>query len=157
MADIRKREFILGIVMLVAGAAYLGATTFIPRKQFIDASFVPYVLGIMVCIIGALQLRAAAKLPATAKSEVPIAQVDYATVWKTVGLIVVYAALLSVVGFPIMTVLYLFAQFIMLTPVDRKPGYVLYGVIAVVTSASVYLLFRYAFDLMLPLGLLDLI
>ena len=55
-----------------------------------------------------------------------------------------------------MTVVYLIAQFIVLTPADKKPNYLLYTVIAVLTSACVYLLFRYAFDMMLPVGFLDI-
>ena len=39
-------------------------------------------------------------------------------------------ALLDRVGFPIMTVLYLFAQFIVLTPVSKKINYVAYGLVS---------------------------
>ncbi len=53
-----------------------------------------------------------------------------------------------------MTVVYLFTQFIVLTPVDRKVNYLMYAVIAISTSAAVYLTFRYAFDMILPVGLM---
>lgn len=155
MTDLKKREFILGIVMLLVGVAYLWATTHIPRKQFIDAAFVPYVLGIGISLLGIFQLLAAAKLP-SGQQQGSGTRVDYVTVWKTVGLIVAYAVLLSYVGFPLMTALYLFIQFIILTPVDRKPNWLLYAIISIVSAAAIYLLFRYAFDLMLPVGWLDL-
>ncbi|MBP8277934.1 MAG: tripartite tricarboxylate transporter TctB family protein, partial [Propionivibrio sp.] len=71
-------------------------------------------------------------------------------------LILVYIALMQFVGFPIMTVVYLVAQFTILTPAERKPNFLVYAVIAVLTSALVYLLFRYAFDMMLPVGFLDI-
>jgi len=155
MGDLRKREFVLGGFMLAAGIAYLAATGTLPHKHFIDARFVPYILGAIMCVLGVLQLRAAARTPHGEAAPTGAQAVDYATVWKTVGLIVLYTALLSVVGFPIMTALYLFVQFIVLTPGDRKPSLVVYGIIAVVCAAAIYLLFRHAFDLMLPLGPVD--
>ena len=108
MGDAKKREFVLGIVMLAAGIVYLVLTSQLPRKQASDASFVPYLLGAILCVLGVLQLK-------TARSFVPkdtkkaVGNVDYPTVWKTVGLILVYIALMQFVGFPIMTVVYLVA------------------------------------------------
>ncbi|WP_313506270.1 tripartite tricarboxylate transporter TctB family protein, partial [Stutzerimonas kunmingensis] len=67
----------------------------------------------------------------------------------------IYVVLLGPVGFPIMTALYLYLQFIVLTPVDHKVRHLPYAAIAVVTSAVIYLLFREAFDLLLPAGLLN--
>ena len=155
MGDAKKREFVLGIIMLVAGIVYLALTSQLPRKQTIDASFVPYLLGAILCVLGVLQLKAArAFVPKDAKKAA--ANVDYPTVWKTVGLILGYIALMQTIGFPIMTVVYLVAQFAILTPAGKKPNYLSYIVIAVLTSASVYLLFRYAFDMMLPVGFLDI-
>ena len=45
MGDAKKREFALGLIILVAGLAYLFLTSQLPRKQSIDAAFVPYVLA----------------------------------------------------------------------------------------------------------------
>lgn len=142
--------------MLLVGLGYLWATANIPRKQEgIDASFMPYVLGSICSLLGVLQLLAAVKLQAAPAKGVSASTADYATVWKTLALIVGYVALLSWVGFPLMTVVYLIAQFYVLTPADQKPRWVLYATVAVVSSAVVYLLFRHAFDLILPLGWLD--
>ena len=154
MSNIKKREFAVGVVFLVIGLGYLYMTSTLPRKQFIDASFVPYILAITMCLLGVLQLREARRLGA---SEAPKTEdeADYRTVSKTLGLIVAYAAFLEPVGFPVMTVVYLFFQFIVLTPTDKKVSYPMYGTIAIVTSAVVYLTFRYAFDMILPVGLLN--
>lgn len=158
MANKKISEFFLGLIMLFVGLGYLWATANIPRKHDgIDASFMPYVLGSICSLLGVLQLLAAAKLQARSTTGADNANVDYPTVWKTVGLIVGYAALLSWVGFPIMTMVYLIVQFYVLTPVDQKPRWVLYVTVAVVTAAAVYMLFRHAFDLMLPLGWLDIV
>jgi putative tricarboxylic transport membrane protein len=154
MNTIKKREIAVGAFFLVVGIGYLYLTSAIPRKQFVDAAFIPYVLAITMCLLGVLQIREAYKLAASKHAEAP-ETADYRTVLKTLGLIVAYAALLEPVGFPIMTVVYLFAQFVVLTPVDKKISYVTYGAIAVITSAVVYLTFRQAFDMILPVGLLN--
>lgn len=155
MGDAKKREFVLGISMLIMGLGYLLITSQLPRKQTIDATFVPYALGSILCVLGLFQMRAAAKLVANRAAVKKVGSADYVTVGKTVGLIVVYVALMDAVGFPIMTALYLYAQFLVLTPASRKPRYVLYGMVAVVSSAVIYVTFRYALDLMLPVGLLN--
>lgn len=155
MSDIKKREFAVGVFFLAVGLGYLYLTSTLPRKQFIDAAFVPYVLASIMCVLGVLQLREANKLGAGEASASATDRPDYATVLKTLGLIVVYAAFLESVGFPIMTILYLFAQFIVLTPANKKVNYLMYGAIAVITSAAVFLTFRYAFDMMLPVGLMN--
>ncbi|MBS1156397.1 MAG: hypothetical protein H6R07_2321 [Proteobacteria bacterium] len=154
MSDIKKREFVVGVVFLAVGLGYLYMTSTLPRKQFIDAAFVPYVLAITMCLLGVLQLWDARKLAASKQSGGGD-KADYRTVSKTLGLIVAYAAFLEPVGFPIMTIVYLFAQFIVLTPTDKKVNYPVYGAIAIITSVTVYLTFRYAFDMILPVGLLN--
>jgi putative tricarboxylic transport membrane protein len=154
MGYIKKREFAVGAFFLAVGLGYLYITSALPRRQFIDAAFVPYVLAITMCLLGVVQIWQAHKLvvgePSGAEDTA-----DYGTVLKTLGLIVAYTALLEPVGFPIMTVVYLFTQFIVLTPADRKVNYLMYAAIAIATSASVYLTFRYAFDMILPVGLLN--
>ena len=155
MSDIKKREFAVGVFFLAVGLGYLYLTSTLPRKQFIDAAFVPYALATIMCVLGVLQLRAASKLTTDEASARQEERPDYATVLKTLGLIVAYAAFLEPLGFPVMTVIYLFAQFIVLTPADKKVNYLMYGTIAVITSAAVFLTFRYAFDMMLPVGLMN--
>lgn len=153
MGDKKAREIAVGAFFLVVGLGYLYLTSTIVRKQFIDAAFVPYVLASTMCVLGVLQLREAFRLTGGKHASQDTA--DYGTVLKTLGLIVAYAAFLEPVGFPVMTVVYLFAQFIVLTPGDKKISYPMYGAIAVTTSIVVYLTFRHAFDMILPVGLLS--
>jgi putative tricarboxylic transport membrane protein len=154
MSNTRKREFAVGVFFLVVGLGYLYMTSTLPRRQFVDAAFVPYILAITMCLLGGFQLHAASKMNAedVAKDG---SKADYLTVIKTLGLIIAYAALLEPVGFPVMSVVYLFAQFIVLTPPDKKISYPMYATIAVITSAVIYTTFRYAFDMLLPVGLLN--
>ena len=158
MSDIKKREFGVGVFFLAVGLGYLYMTSNLPRKQFIDAAFIPYVLGSIMTLLGVLQLWAANKLGGGEASGKQVDKPDYATVLKTLGLIIAYVAFLDSVGFPIMTVVYLFMQFIVLKPIAKKATYLtylMYGVIAILTSAAVFMTFRYAFDMMLPAGLLN--
>ncbi|GGM00877.1 tripartite tricarboxylate transporter TctB family protein [Pseudomonas asuensis] len=157
MESHKKKELVIGVVMLGAGLVYLFMTMNLPRKGFVDAAFVPYVLAFMLCLLGILQLIASRT---TASSEIDAESdstpADYATVLKTLGLIVLYAALLKTVGFLLMTTLYLYLQFIVLTPASQRVKHVSYLVIAVIASTAIYFLFRHGFDLMLPAGFLDL-
>lgn len=156
MSNLKQRELTVGVVMLLAGAAYLLATHYVPDRPGVDSATVPTILGVLMCILGAVQVRAALALGREADRQQAAAAVDYGTTLKTVALIVAYTALLNSVGFLITTALYLFVQFVVLTPADQKPRYALYAAIALVTSVAVYALFRYAFDLVLPVGLIDL-
>jgi putative tricarboxylic transport membrane protein len=162
MGNAKKREFALGLVMLCAGLLYLLLTFNLPRKGFIDAAFVPYVLGFAMCVLGTAQLAAAkhmamatADAGGTAGDTKAERRIDYATVLRTVGLIIGYVALIDYVGFPIMTARYLYAQFLVLTPSGDKTPHLLYGAIAIVAAAAIHVTFRFGFDLMLPTGLLD--
>lgn len=155
----KRKELLVGALMLGAGLFYLFLTLNLPRKGFIDASTVPYVLSVGLCLLGALQLLTATKAtqPAAdpdAENEPSEKKPDYPTVLKTLGLIAVYVALLQKVGFPIMTVLYLYAQFIVITPREQEINHLAYIVISVVASAVIFVTFRQGFDLMLPTGFL---
>jgi putative tricarboxylic transport membrane protein len=160
MDTYKRKELLVGALMLGAGLFYLFLTINLPRKGFIDASTVPYVLSVGLCLLGVLQLLAArtATAPAADPDEdagtTEKTPADYSTVFKTLGLIAVYVALLQRVGFPIMTVLYLYVQFIVITPRELKINHVTYIIIAVLTSAIIFFTFRQGFDLMLPTGFL---
>lgn len=158
MDTYKKKELIVGAVMLCAGVFYLILTINLPRKGTIDASTVPYVLAVGLCLLGFLQLWGARKAvrPEIDKDETPKEAADYPTVLKTLALIAIYIALLETVGFLIITVLYLYAQFIVITPRDQKVNHLTYAIIAVIASVSIYFTFRHGFDLMLPAGFLDL-
>jgi putative tricarboxylic transport membrane protein len=156
MATYKRKEMLIGALMLGAGLFYLFLTINLPRKGSIDASTVPYVLAAGLCLFGVLQLFLSRKATApVVETDEPASTPDYATVCKTLGLVAVYIALLESVGFPIMTALYLYAQFIVLTPLEQNANHLLYAVIALVSSALIFVTFRQGFDLMLPTGLLN--
>lgn len=76
-------------------------------------------------------------------------------VLATFALIVVYIGLLELVGFPLMTFLYLVLQIIVLSPgKPTRRSVAIYGCISAVFSVAVYLIFTELFRLMLPAGIL---
>lgn len=160
MATCKKKELIIGGVMLATALGYLVMSFKLPGHSGIDAAFVPTLLAAMLCLLAFIQLFSAFATPQAPATDVPHIDtedtsnsIDVKTVVKTLALIVGYIALMKPVGFPIMTVVYLYLQFIVLTPTDQKVRHITYAVVAVCTSAVIYLLFREAFDLMLPAGL----
>ena len=162
MATHKKKELIIGVVMLGVSLGYLLMALKLPGHSGIDAAFVPTLLAAMLCLLAVIQLfsaftpaqASADDLPPLGDQE-PAGSIDVSTVVKTLALMVGYIALMNPIGFPIMTVVYLYLQFIVLTPVDHKVRHFTYALIAVATSAVIYLLFREAFDLLLPAGLMD--
>ncbi|PIA71691.1 tripartite tricarboxylate transporter TctB family protein [Pseudomonas sediminis] len=166
MNTLNKKELIIGIAMLGASLTYLVLAQQLPGHDGVDAATVPKLLAGFLSLLGVMQLVSAfakpkaaaepAASPAPAEAEEPTVEiVEPKTVIKTLGLILGYMALLGPVGFPIMTVVYLYLQFLVLTPVNQKARHLTYLLIAVICSALIFLLFREAFDLLLPAGLLN--
>ena len=160
-----KKELIIGIAMLAASLAYLVMAQQLPGHAGIDAATVPKLLAGFLSLLGLMQVVSAFARPKAAaepagpvptEAEEPATEiVEPKTVIKTLGLILGYMALLGPVGFPIMTVVYLYLQFLVLTPVNQKARHLTYLLIAVICSALIFLLFREPFDLLLPAGLLN--
>ncbi|MBZ9665380.1 tripartite tricarboxylate transporter TctB family protein [Pseudomonas sp. LMG 31766] len=165
MNTLNKKELIIGIAMLGASLAYLVMAQQLPGHDGVDAATLPKLLAGFLSLLGVMQLISAFAKPKVAAEpaspvpteaeEQPAEVIEPKTVFKTLGLILGYMALLGPVGFPIMTVVYLYLQFLVLTPVNQKARHLTYLLIAVACSAIIFLLFREAFDLLLPAGLLN--
>jgi putative tricarboxylic transport membrane protein len=165
-----KKELIIGLAMIGSSLAYLVMAYQLPGHGGVDAGTVPALLAGLLILLGAMQVLSAfaakpvaveAAAPSTGDlPEVPAETaapdvIEPRTVILTLALILGYMALLGPVGFPIMTVVYLYLQFLVLTPVTQKAKHLSYLLISVISSAVIFLLFREAFDLMLPAGLLN--
>lgn len=153
--------------MIAVAAIYLVLIFRIERRgEIVDATFIPFLLSGGLFILGIMQLVTALRISAIGSDRKSVSEkaedacedkkskVDTPTVIKTIALILIYIAFLDLIGFVIMSIVYLFTQFIVLTPVNSKKKYLAYAVISVVTSVSIYLIFRYVFSMMLPEGLL---
>ena len=160
-----KKELLIGIAMLGVSLTDLALAQQLPGHAGIDAATLPKLLAGFLTLLGLMQLLNAFAKPKVAAEQASPVQTDTEepaveviepkTVIKTLGLILGYMALLGPVGFPIMTVVYLYLQFLVLTPANQKARHLTYLLIAVICSALIFLLFREAFDLLLPAGLLN--
>lgn len=161
MVETKGSGVFVGMVMLVAGLGYLYMTASLPSRGVVDSGLVPYVLAFAMCGLGVLQIIVSIRRAPSQSDEAaapedtePKEPVSYATVLMTLALMAAFTVMLSPLGFPIAAAIYLFLQFIVLTPADRKTRYLLYAVLAIVASFVIFVMFRYGFDLQLPAGIL---
>lgn len=71
----------------------------------------------------------------------------------TLGLITLYIVTMGLLGFLISTSLYLFVQIMLLAPKEKiKP--IIIAIISIVSSLVIYVIFLYAFTIVLPVGIL---
>lgn len=146
-----KRNIVVAVMMLGAGVAYLAMATGLPAREGVDAATVPKALAWMMIALGALELVGALRTAGTAAGQ-RMPEGGMISVGITLLLIAGFIALLRPLGFPIAAALFLFVQFIVLTPRIRTPNYLFYAALAIMASALIFVTFRYGFDLLLPAG-----
>lgn len=144
-----RKNILFGLIVLFLGITYLVMTLQIPAKEGVDARTVPLFLATIMIILGVAQL--ALELRKTTEPDAP-SGIDWKTVCLTALLLLVYVALLGLAGFVVASAIYLFFQILLLTPQRVKRNIPLTAVVAVAGAVIVYCVFRYVFDLMLPVG-----
>jgi len=163
----RYKEIILGLLMLGLGSFYLYHATFIKIRSTVkvSAKLIPEILGIIVLVLGALQIIAGIKYLLDVRREdrangTPTSFLssdeakDVLPIILTFVLIIGYAIAFEPLGFIISSTLCMFLQMLILSPNGRRrPG--LFIIISLVTACVVYIAFRKGLDLSLPRGLLD--
>ncbi|MCJ8139877.1 tripartite tricarboxylate transporter TctB family protein [Falsirhodobacter halotolerans] len=150
----RTKRIVVALLMLVAGIGYMAMAMALPGREGVDAATVPKALAWMMIGLGVLELVGAVRLvPVDDGPRVSVG--GMATVLVTLILIAGFIAALRPLGFPIAAASFLFLQFIVLTPGDRRPNYPFYAALAVGTTTLIFVTFRYGFDLLLPAGLLS--
>lgn len=150
-----KQDFIVGTAITALGIVYLIMSANIAVSGgaalgIVDARFMPYILGALMCVLGCMQIilsRVAPRTEAAAKKKT-----DYRSLVLSAVLMVLYVAFIELLGFVLVSVIYLFAEFWILTPPDKPRRPVLYALIALVAPVVTYFIFRYAFDMLLPVG-----
>ena len=149
-----SKDTVLGIIMLLCGAAYGILVLQIPgtRSQLFDSRFVPSLISILIIVVGVLQIGRGLKTP---KGEAEKKEFDKKTVICTFALIALYILLYSSVGFIITTFLFLFLEMNVLTPGYVKKNQLVYLAISLLFSVGIYYLFYFGFSIFLPGGLLD--
>lgn len=146
----RLKDVFVGLAMTGAGIAYLRMAGVLPAKEGVDAATVPFVLAWMMIGLGLIELAGAFRRPAA--TERAGGWGGTVTVVLTLMLIAGFIAALRPLGFPIATAIYLFLQFMVLSPRTARPPVGLYAGLAVGVAAVIFATFRYGFDLLLPAG-----
>lgn len=148
----RLKDVIVGAVMTGAGIVYLRMAAALPERDGIDAGTVPTILAWMMVALGVIELIGALRRPPATEVEARAATSGLATVGLTLLLIAGFIAALRPLGFPIATAIYLFLQFLVLTPKAAPRSVPLYAAMAAGAAVVIFATFRYAFDLLLPAG-----
>jgi len=147
-------------VLLVAIGLFIASANI---KQFnvvkLGADFVPrltavflVILGIALIVNGVKSLKEIKNLE-TKQEEKKEETPDYISVAVTLILLLIYVILLEKIGFIIMTSLFLFIQFIILSAKSQRK-YMQFALISMITSVSAYYLFVSVFQVMIPAGIL---
>lgn len=145
-------ELILGFIILFLGIVYFLLTNALPAKEMIDGRFLPYILSGILIVLSLVQIYRGVKFLRHGGGEETEGVSDYGTFIKSLVNIVLYIGLLNILGFIISTIVFLFLEFIILTPARLKLNYLLYLFISITTALIVYYLFRHGLSLVLPRG-----
>lgn len=153
----RYKNIYSGILMLAVGLFLLLAAGSIPSGAAvgIGSDFMPRVasglmavLGIIILISGVKEAKKdGAQEEANAPAPLPKGLLC------TVALLFLYMLLMVPVGFIITTVLYITAQAMILAPQEKRNP-LLFFVFSLAFTIVIYFVFRNAFSLMLPSGIL---
>ena len=136
---------------------YSGKIPVLVTTISVDAKFWPRVIGIMGCIFSLLLLvqslleirQKERNKKISGKTAAGSGQMNRS--FQTLGLIFLYILGLSCLGFFLMTGLYLFFQFLVLSEPGKRNLKRLV-LISVIFTIGVYLVFHYAFSMVLPKG-----
>ena len=146
---IRNKELLVGVIFLIVGVAYFALAFTIPSydayggSSVVDSSFVPKVIGALMTVLKVEDWDDdAANRNADTKALIAI-----------FAILIVYMALMSVLGFLISSALFLFATMMLLTPKQKRKLPVIV-ILSVIVAIGVYYLFVYGLDMVLPAGIL---
>lgn len=150
----------MGIFTIALGAAIYAASFGI--RDFaavgVGATFFPRLASIGFVILGAILTVQAIKAPKAVAATAPVSSEGTSSSKKnfsvlySMGLFIVYLALMQTLGYIVCSALYIFIQTLILKPRSQK-RYILYGIIAVISSLTTYLLFVRVFGVMMPTGI----
>lgn len=141
----------IGAVLFVAaqyisvGAAMAKGGDFMPKI----CSAVFLALGAILFVSELIALRRPP--PVSPETEAP--SLNYRGLFLNILLIAIYFILLDSVGFLIMTAFYISAQTYLFSPRQRT-HLIICPAVGIISSAIIYYLFTYSFQLLLPYGIL---
>lgn len=156
------KDLILGVVMLLISGFYLITATQIKTRPkltptYASAQIMPILLGSLlaflsvICIIqGILKMKALSNEETGKKAD----KGDTLTVVLTFAVIFGYIIIIQPLGFCLSTVIFLFLQMLVLSPIDKR-NYLLFAIVAVVFTAVIFVAFRIGLQMLLPRGIIE--
>ena len=161
----RCRDFILGILLLTLGIAYTVMAQQIKQGNkliqrnvgnYAHARIVPTLLGILLIILSVILIIQGARKMKQEDNEPgkQMSKVDMISIVLTFAAMILYIIILPELGFMLSTMIYLFVQFIILAP-QNKRNYLVFAIVAVVFTIIAFVAFRIGLTQMLPRGPLE--
>ena len=152
------RDLIMGAVMLALSVFYLIFTQQIKTRPkltppYAGARVIPGLLSVILAVLSVILIvQGWRKLKAPQEAEEKGA--DVLAVAETFAVIIGYTVLLQPAGFILSTVIYLFAQMMVLAPADKRNP-VLFIIVSVAFTAFVFVAFRIGLQQLLPRGIIE--
>lgn len=152
-------DIVVGVFFMVLGAILYFAAAALPKSTVMDIGpdFMPKVTAILIFILAlALTIQSVMGLKDKEIDPDSIPKCDYKRVITSIILMLIYVFAMRPVGFIVTTLVYLPLQMLVLSPDDQRgvKNIAVLAVIDVIFTLAVYFLFRYAFMIMLPRGIL---
>ena len=151
----KKRDLLCSVIFLAFGILMFVQSAAIKPlmgSKDLGSGFVPKIIAGCIIVIAGVKLI----MTLTSKKEEKKIENDEDKVGGllTIALLLIYSVLFNTLGFILSTVLYLFAQMLILSD-ERNRKIPLFAVIAVVAPVVIYALFVYVIKMPLPAGLLS--
>lgn len=152
------------VVLSVAG--FLFVSSFFVQTSTVTTlgpEFMPRLISVVIFLLGLLNLKTAVQDFQFLKKQGKLTPAPESRTWKDAfygnldwvsgALMMVYVIGISMFGFLLPSIVYMFLQILLYTTMQKR-NYALYVVVSVVIPSAVYFLFRNYFFLMLPKGIL---
>ncbi len=150
------RNIVTSLVFILFGAfmVYVAQGVKTVMKNDVGSGYVPKFIGILFIVVALAKLIISLLSKDPGNKEKDAGWGDRFGGIGTIFLMVLYMIALEPVGFLVSTTIYLFLQILLLSDkTNRKP--VMFGIISLVSSVSVYLLFNYVIQVPMPNGILS--
>lgn len=152
-------DIVVGVFFMVLGAVLYLAAAALPKSAVMDIGpdFMPKVTAILVFVLALiLTIQSVVGLKNKVIDPDSIPKCDYKRVITSIILMLIYVFAMRPVGFIVTTLVFLPLQMLVLSPDDQRgvKNIAVLAVIDVIFTFAVYFLFRYAFMIMLPRGIL---
>jgi len=160
----RHKDTVIAIFTIIFAVFYyyLSHRIKILEDKFINSTFFPRLLAFfLVCLSILLIIKDCTKKDGKAEDDKDRKSIDKTgriRIILTFVLLILYVVLMNFLGFPLMTVCYIFGQILVLTPTEKytvkRVG--LFLGISVLSTAIIYIVFTRCFTLVLPTGIINL-